>query len=59
MFPVADCELLGRQVGNGTATDDVEDTEVYVDVVSVMPKGKNRYYNLKVMLVLMFLEDNS
>ena len=47
MLAAADCELLGRQVGNGTATDDVEDTEVYVDVVSVMPKGKNRYYNLK------------
>ena len=38
MFAVADCELLGRQVGNGTATDDVEDTEVCV--VSVMPVGK-------------------
>ena len=46
MLAAADCELLGRQVGNGTATDDVEDT-IYVDVVSVMPKGKNRYYNLK------------
>ena len=36
MFVVADCELLGRQVGTATATDEVEDTDV--DVVSVMPE---------------------
>ena len=45
MFVVADSEVLGRQVG--IATDEVDDTEVYVDVVSVMPKGKSRYNDLK------------
>ena len=39
MFAVADCELLGRQVGIATATDEVEDTEVDV---SVMPDGIRR-----------------
>jgi len=34
----ADCELIGRQVGTATATDEVEDTEI--DVVSVKPEGR-------------------
>ena len=38
MFAVADCELMGRQVGTATVTDEVEDTEV--DVVSVKPEGR-------------------
>ena len=37
MCVAADCELIGRQVGTATATDEVEDTEV--DVVSVKPEG--------------------
>ena len=55
MFAVADCELMGRQVGIATATDEVEDTEI--DVVSVMSKWESRY-NLKGMwmfLVVSFL----
>ena len=32
MLATADCELLGRQVGIATATDEVEDTEVDVSV---------------------------
>ena len=36
MFAVADCELMGRQVGTATATDEVEDTEI--DVGPVMPE---------------------
>ena len=40
MFAVADCELLGRQVGAATATDKVEDTAVIV--VSVIHEGSDR-----------------
>ena len=56
MFVAADGELLGRQVGIAIATDEVEDIEV--DVVSVMPKWKSRYYDLKgimwILLVVSF-----
>ena len=51
MLAVADCELIGRQVGTATATDEVEDTEI--DVVSVMSKWESRYYNLKGMWMLL------
>ena len=44
MFAVADCELMGRQVGTATATDEVEDTAV--NVVSVIHEGSDRYTTL-------------
>ena len=46
MFAVADCELLGRQVGIATATDEVEDTNT--GVVSVMPEEIWRKVNVMI-----------
>ena len=50
MFAAADCELLGRQVGNGIATDEVEDTEVDI---SVMPEGIGRKDMLRLEMLLL------
>jgi len=41
VFAATDGEVLGRQVGIGIPTDEVEGTNV--DVVSVMSKWKSRY----------------
>jgi len=44
VLATADCELMGRQVGAATATDEVEDTAV--NVVSVIREGSDRYTTL-------------
>ena len=43
MLATADCELLGRQVGIATATDEVEDTEVEVSGEPKSTRGKVCY----------------
>ena len=44
MLAAADCELLGRQVGTATATDEVEDTEIDVDSVREFGEKGLRYH---------------